>query len=97
MPTERPFPPALWEQIPAAVQDYIRALEAQVLPDVRPSSPSMSRDLEARRQLYAEELRAVSNLRSAALVQVFATVPRACRATARLGSPCWTSVAIRAA
>jgi protein-L-isoaspartate(D-aspartate) O-methyltransferase len=47
-----------------------------VLPDVRPSSPPLSRDLEARRQLYAEELRAVSNLRSAALVQAFATVPR---------------------
>jgi protein-L-isoaspartate(D-aspartate) O-methyltransferase len=76
MPTERPFSPELWEQIPAAVQDYIRALEAQVLPDVCPSSPPLSWDLEARRQLYAEELRAVSNLRSAALVQAFATVPR---------------------
>ena len=76
MPTERPFSPALWEQIPAAVQAYIRALEAQVLPDVRPSSPPLSRDLEARRQRYAEELRAVSNLRLAALVQAFATVPR---------------------
>jgi protein-L-isoaspartate O-methyltransferase len=76
MPTERPFSPALWEQIPAAVQDYIRALEAQVLPDVCPSSQPLSWDLETRRQLYAEELRAVSNLRSAALVQAFATVPR---------------------
>jgi protein-L-isoaspartate(D-aspartate) O-methyltransferase len=76
MPTERPFSPELWEQIPAAVQDYIRALEAQVLPDVCPSSPPLSWDLEARRQLYAEELRAASNLRSAALVQAFATVPR---------------------
>jgi protein-L-isoaspartate(D-aspartate) O-methyltransferase len=76
MPSERPFSPELWEQIPAAVQDYIRALEAQVLPDVRPSSPPPSRDLEARRRLYAEELRAASNLRSAALVQAFATVPR---------------------
>jgi protein-L-isoaspartate(D-aspartate) O-methyltransferase len=76
MPTERPFSPALWEQIPAAVQDYIRALETRVLSDVRPSSPSLSSDLETRRQLYAEELRAVSNLRSAALVQAFATVPR---------------------
>jgi protein-L-isoaspartate(D-aspartate) O-methyltransferase len=76
MPRERPSSPELWEQIPAGVQDYIRALEAQVLPDVRPSSPPLSRDLEARRRLYAEELRAASNLRSAALVQAFATVPR---------------------
>jgi protein-L-isoaspartate(D-aspartate) O-methyltransferase len=76
MPTERPFSPALWEQIPAAVQDYIRMLEARVLPDVRPSPPSLASDLETRRQLYAEELRAVSNLHSAALVQAFATVPR---------------------
>jgi transposase len=30
MRTERPFPPELWEQIPAAVQSYIRALEARV-------------------------------------------------------------------
>jgi protein-L-isoaspartate(D-aspartate) O-methyltransferase len=76
MPTERPFSPALWEQIPAAVQDYIRALEEQVLSDVRPSSLPLLRDLEARRQRYAEELQAVSNLRSAALVRAFATVPR---------------------
>jgi protein-L-isoaspartate(D-aspartate) O-methyltransferase len=33
-------------------------------------------DLETLRQLYAEELRAVSNLQSAALVGVFAKVPR---------------------
>jgi protein-L-isoaspartate(D-aspartate) O-methyltransferase len=76
MSTERPFSPTLWEQIPAAVQDYIRGLEARVLPEVRPSSPSLASDLETRRQRYAEELRAVSNLRSAALVQAFATVPR---------------------
>jgi transposase len=30
MNTERPFPPELWEQIPAAVQSYVRALEARV-------------------------------------------------------------------
>jgi transposase len=30
MNAERPFPPELWEQIPAAVQGYIRALEARV-------------------------------------------------------------------
>jgi transposase len=30
MSAERPFPPELWEQIPVAVQDYIRALEARV-------------------------------------------------------------------
>lgn len=30
MNTERPFPPELWEHIPAAVQGYIRALEARV-------------------------------------------------------------------
>jgi hypothetical protein len=68
MHTERPFSPELREQTPAAVQDYISALEARVLPDVRPSSPPLSCDLEARRHLYAEELRAVSNLRSAALL-----------------------------
>lgn len=33
-------------------------------------------DLETWRQLYAEELRAVANLRSAALIQAFARVPR---------------------
>ena len=33
-------------------------------------------DLETRRQLYTEELRAVSNLRSEALVRAFAKVPR---------------------
>lgn len=33
-------------------------------------------DLEVARQLYAEEVRAVSNVRSAALVRAFATVPR---------------------
>lgn len=33
-------------------------------------------DLDTRRQLYAEELRAVSNLRSKALVRAFANVPR---------------------
>ena len=33
-------------------------------------------DLETLRRLYAEELRAVANLRSPALVQAFATVPR---------------------
>jgi len=33
-------------------------------------------DLDTRRQLYAEELRAVSNLRSTALVRAFAKVPR---------------------
>jgi protein-L-isoaspartate(D-aspartate) O-methyltransferase len=76
MPTERPFSPTLWEQTPAAVQDYIRALEARVLPDVCPSFLPFRGDLEARRQFYAEELRAVANIRSAALVQAFATVPR---------------------
>jgi transposase len=30
METERPFSPAVWEQLPAAVQDYIEALEARV-------------------------------------------------------------------
>ena len=30
MNAERPFPSELWEQSPAAVQDYIRALEARV-------------------------------------------------------------------
>jgi len=30
MKAERPFPVELWEQIPAAVQDYIHALEARV-------------------------------------------------------------------
>ncbi len=30
MHAERPFPPELWEQIPTAVQAYIRALEARV-------------------------------------------------------------------
>jgi transposase len=30
MNAERPFPPELWEQIPAAVQAYIRTLEARV-------------------------------------------------------------------
>jgi transposase len=30
MNVERPFPPELWEHIPAAVQAYIRALEARV-------------------------------------------------------------------
>jgi transposase len=30
MNAERPFPPELWEQTPAAVQGYIRALEARV-------------------------------------------------------------------
>ena len=30
MTTERPFSPELWDQTPAAVQDYIRALEARV-------------------------------------------------------------------
>jgi hypothetical protein len=30
MNAERPFPPELWEQIPAAVHGYIRALEARV-------------------------------------------------------------------
>jgi protein-L-isoaspartate(D-aspartate) O-methyltransferase len=72
MPTERPFPPALWEQTPAAVRAYIRALEART----SPASGSPSGDLEAHRRCYAEELRAVSHLRSAALVHAFATVPR---------------------
>ncbi len=30
MNAERPFPSELWEQIPVAVQDYIRTLEARV-------------------------------------------------------------------
>jgi transposase len=30
MQTERPFSPAVWDQIPAAVQDYVTALEARV-------------------------------------------------------------------
>jgi transposase len=30
MQTERPFSPAVWDQIPAAVQDYITALEARL-------------------------------------------------------------------
>ena len=30
MNAERPFPSELWEQNPAAVQDYIHALEARV-------------------------------------------------------------------
>ena len=30
MNAERPFPSELWQQIPAAVQDYIHALEARV-------------------------------------------------------------------
>jgi hypothetical protein len=31
MNAERPFSQALWGQTPAAVQDYIRALEARVM------------------------------------------------------------------
>jgi protein-L-isoaspartate(D-aspartate) O-methyltransferase len=72
MPTARPFPPALWEETPAAVRAYIRALEARM----SPASGSPSGDLEAHRWRYAEELRAVSHLRSAALVHALATVPR---------------------
>jgi hypothetical protein len=30
MTSERPFSPELWDQTPAAVQDYIHALEARV-------------------------------------------------------------------
>ena len=33
-------------------------------------------DLEVARQLYAEEVRAVSNVRSVALLRAFSTVPR---------------------
>ena len=42
------------------------------------SNPDMLRDfdLDTRRQLYAEELRAVANLQSEALVRAFAKVPQ---------------------
>ena len=52
MNTERPFSQALWEQTSAAVQDYIRGLEARVM-----ALESAVRHLEATVQQVTEQLR----------------------------------------
>jgi transposase len=52
MNAEHPFSPALWEQTPAAVQDYIRALEARVI-----ALESAVQRLEATVQQLTEQLR----------------------------------------
>jgi transposase len=52
MNAERPFSQALWEQTPAAVQDYIRALEARVM-----ALETAVQRLEATVQQLTERLR----------------------------------------
>jgi len=52
MDTERPFSPMLWEQTPAAVQDYICAIEARVM-----ALESAVQHLEATVQQLTEQLR----------------------------------------
>jgi transposase len=52
MNAERPFSQARWEQTPAAVQDYIRALEARVM-----ALETAVQRLEATVQQLTEQLR----------------------------------------
>jgi uncharacterized coiled-coil protein SlyX len=59
MNAEHPFSPALWKQTPAAVQDYIRALEARVT-----ALESAVQRLEATVQQLTEQLRQVSRTSS---------------------------------
>jgi transposase len=51
MTTQRPFSPELWDQTPAAVQDYIRALEARM-----PALEAIVQHLEATVQHLTERL-----------------------------------------